>query len=499
MKALLDTNVIIHRESPTVASQGINILLRWLERGRYTKYIHSIAVDGIKKSLDQKTANTLLTKLRTTEKIEILPPPQKDVSTISEQMGMPVDDENATILLYEVFTNHVDILVTENEATLLKAEKLNIQDKVFTIDSFLERVLAENPELVNYKVLNVKKIRFCKINLNDSFFDSLRKDYPGFEKWFEKKRDDEAYITINSNNGRLLSFLYLKIEDVGEDYSDIVPCFPPKKRLKIGTFKVINNGFRLGERFLKIVFDNALKNNVKEIYVTVFNKSDEQKRLVSLLQQWGFVLWGKKGEEDVYVRNFEPAVNMSQLKLTYPYISGGQHVFIVPIHPEYHTELLPDSILDTERPEEFVEDSPHRNCICKVYVSHAIPPHPKAGDILIFYRTGGLYKSVITTIGVVQELRYDFKDENSFISYCRKNSVFPEEELRKMWKTGKKLFAVRFLYVYSFPHRITMKELIDMKVLSGPDDAPRGFKPITKENLCNIIKATRSDDSFIIN
>lgn len=127
---------------------------------------------------------------------------------------------------------------------------LNIADKVFTIDSFLERVFTEHPELVDYKVLNVQKLKFGRINLNDSFFGSLKEDYSGFDKWFIKKYDDEAYITVNSNNGMLLSFLYLKIEDKNENYSNIMPTFLPKKRLKIGTFKVINNGFRLEERFL---------------------------------------------------------------------------------------------------------------------------------------------------------------------------------------------------------------------------------------------------------
>ena len=66
-------------------------------------------------------------------------------------------------------------------------------------DSFLEKVFAEHPELVNYKVLNVQKLKFGKIDLKDKFFDTLREDYPGFDKWFIKKYDDEAYITINTS------------------------------------------------------------------------------------------------------------------------------------------------------------------------------------------------------------------------------------------------------------------------------------------------------------
>lgn len=51
----------------------------------------------------------------------------------------------------------------------------------------------------------------------------------------------------------MLGFLYLKTEGVNENYSDIVPPFKPMRRLKVGTFKVESTGFRLGERFVKII------------------------------------------------------------------------------------------------------------------------------------------------------------------------------------------------------------------------------------------------------
>lgn len=135
----------------------------------------------------------------------------------------------------------------------------------------------------------------------------------------------------------------------------------------------------------------------------------------------------------------------------------------------------------------------------KVYVSRALKPHPKPGDILVFYRTGGYYKSVVSTIGVALELKYDFKDEDDFVLFCRKSSVFPEDQLREMWHySSSRPFVVRFLYAYSFPHRINMKELIDLQVLSGVNYAPRGFKQITNEQFNNILKAIKSDESFII-
>jgi hypothetical protein len=499
MKALLDTNIIIHREASKVINQDVGILFRWLERVNYTKCVHSLTVAEIEKYKNQQTVNTFQIKLDSYERIEIPSPLQAEVLAVSKKIDVNENDKNDTQLLNEVFVGRVDILITEDKKIHKKAFQLGIEDKVFTIDSFLEKTFAEHPDLVNYKVLNVQKLKFGRINLNDDFFSSLKEDYFGFDKWFIKKFDEEAYITVNSNNGLLLSFLYLKVEDKEEIYADITPSFTSKKRLKIGTFKVINNGFRLGERFMKIIFDNALKNKVDEIYVTIFDKRDEQRRLIDLLEQWGFVLWGNKNDEFVYVRNFIKSVDGNNFKQSYPFISRNKDCFIVPIYPDYHTELLPDSILNTESPKDFIEDFPHRNAINKVYVSRALLPHPKVGDVIIFYMTGGYYKSVVSTIGVVQEIKYDFSTEDEFILYCRKSSVFPEDQLRAIWKNSKtKPFVVRFLYIYSFPHRINMKELIDLQVLSGVNDAPRGFKQITKEQFNNILKATKSDESFIV-
>ena len=499
MKALLDTNIIIHREASKVINQDIGILYRWLERAKYTKCVHSLSIAEIEKYQNQQIVETFQIKLDSYERIEIPSPLQAEVKAVSDEIDVNENDRNDTLLLNEIFVGRVDILVTEDKKIHKKALKLGIEDKVFTIDSFLEKTFAEHPELVNYKVLNVQKLKFGRVNLADDFFDSLKEDYVGFDKWFIKKFDDEAYITINANNGLLLSFLYLKVEEKGENYADITPPFVPKKRLKIGTFKVINNGFRLGERFMKIIFDNALKNRVDEIYVTVFDKRDEQKRLIDLLEQWGFMLWGKKNDELVYVRDFSRKTDKTNLKQCYPFISRDKNCYIVPIYPDYHTELLPDSILNTESPIEFIEDFPHRNGINKVYVSRALEPHPQKGDILVFYRTGGYYKSVVSTVGIVQEIKYDFKNEDDFVLYCRKSSVFPENQLREMWQYSSiRPFVVRFLYIYSFPHRINMKELIDFHVLSGVNDAPRGFKQITKEQFNIILKETKSDESFIV-
>jgi hypothetical protein len=264
---------------------------------------------------------------------------------------------------------------------------------------------------------------------------------------------------------------------------------------------VLSNGFRLGERFLKIVFDNALANQVDEIYVTLFDNREEQKRLISLLQGWGFVFWGRKNDSElVYVRDFGKRIDIANPRVTYPYLSKGQRAFLVPIHPEYHTELFPDSILRTESPMNFIENEPYRNAISKVYVSRSIERDIRRGDILVFYRTGGIFKSVISTLCQVEEAVFTFRNEEEFIGACQKRSVFSEKALRSQWnlKPSSRPFIVSMLYVYSFPKRANLSTLIENNIITGPDDAPRGFKPITKKQLNTIIKITETDESFVI-
>lgn len=504
MRALLDTNIVIHRESNTIVNPDIGTLFKWLDKGKYEKCIHPITIKEISKNSNKKTTDTFLTKLDSYSLLKTVAMLSQEIIAISEKFDRNENDLNDTALLNELFVGRVDILVTEDKKIHFKAVQLGISNRVFNIDSFLEKVVSEHPELIDYRVLNVTKKHFGEINLQDSFFDSFKEDYQGFEKWFNKKADEIAYVTYKEEN--ILSFLYLKVEDENENYSDITPRFTHKKRLKIGTFKVVSNGVRLGERFLKIIFDHALINKVDEIYVTIFNRRPEQERLIDLLENWGFVKYGNKGEEHVYVRDFSSSYNNENPKLTFPFFSKNANVFLNPIYPEYHTNLLPDSILKTESPDNFLESQPHRNAIRKVYVSRSWEKGLKSGDLIVFYRTkepekNAYYNSVISTIGIVEEVIFDIKDETDFILKCRKRSVFTDRELSDQWNYSQrsKPFIINFLCAYSFPKRINLAQLISFGIIKDIDSAPRGFQKITKPQFEKILMETGTDESIIVN
>ena len=509
MKVLLDTNIVIHREASRILNVDIGVLFRWLDKGKYIKCVHPITIQEIEKNSNQETAKTLGVKLESYEVLKTTSPLLQQVIAVSDSIDVNQNDKNDTILLNEVYCERIEFLITEDKKIHRKAELLGISDRVFKIDSFLEKVVSENPDLVDYKVLSVTKKLFGEIKLSDSFFDSFKEDYKGFDKWFLKKSDEIAYVT--TNQGNILSFLFLKVEGKEENYSDITPIFTPKKRLKIGTFKVISNGVRLGERFIKIIFDNAIQYNVDEIYVTIFDKREEQKRLIGLLEDWGFFLHGTKitenGVELVYVRDFSPKFDSTNPKLTFPFISKNSNIYMIPIYPDYHTELLPDSILTTESPYDFVENQPHRNAISKVYISRSFERDISKGDIIVFYRTAAkdrsaYYSSVITTIAIAEGKIIDIFDENDFILKCRKRSVFSDEELRKCWNRNPKYrpFIINFLYTHSFStgKRINRQRLLELGVISGTKDELRGLKRISKEQFELILKETETNESLIV-
>jgi predicted RNA-binding protein with PUA-like domain len=222
-----------------------------------------------------------------------------------------------------------------------------------------------------------------------------------------------------------------------------------------------------------------------------------------MLQEWGFKYHGLKasatGNEHVYVRDFHPTVNKANPKLTFPYVDADADVYLVPIYPAYHTELLPDSILNNESPADFVEHEPHRNSISKVYISRSFERSMKPGDLIVFYRTGGYYAGVVTTIGVVENVAVNIPDEQAFIKLCRKRSVFDDAELSKHWHYKRNPpFIVNFLSVYSFPKRPNLAELIRLGVVADVHSVPQGFARISKEALNLILTASRSDRRFLV-
>src|SRR5699024_4406369 len=180
MRILLDTNILIHREAKFAINEDIGRLFYWLDKVKAEKIIHSVSLEEIEKHKDERVRNSFSIKLENYNKLQTKIALAKEIKTKIYTHDKSENDRNDTILINEVFRGREDILISEDSGIHDKAKKLGISDSVYTIEQFVEKSTLEHPELIDYKVLAVKKELFGNINLDDPFFDSFKEDYDEF-------------------------------------------------------------------------------------------------------------------------------------------------------------------------------------------------------------------------------------------------------------------------------------------------------------------------------
>jgi len=347
--------------------------------------------------------------------------------------------------------------------------------------------------------MDLSRKLFKQTNLSDPFFDSLKADYKEFPEWFKKKANDYAYV-FESDAGEVNGFLYLKVED--GPVEDVKVPLPPARRLKVGTFKINAHGTKLGERFLKKIFDHAISEGVTEIYVTLFPK---HAALVKLFAEYGFSQKTEKhtdnGIEFVLVKNLQEST--SDVVTSYPLVNlKGHQSYLLSLYPKWHTRLLPDSILATED-AEIVQDISHTNSIHKVYLAAMEGMGELSrGDVLLIYRTTdhkgpAYYRSVATSLCVVEEYRSlgSFGTEADFLKYCQPYSVFTRGELKEFWLKRKYPHVIRFMYNIALKRRVNRGVMID---LGFDPDSYWGFMPLDEKQLLAVTNKGQIDESLII-
>jgi len=500
MRVLLDTNIIIYREDRAHDNYSIGHLFRWLNKLKFDKIVHPFSIDELQKYKDEYKKEEMDIKLDSYNKLMSIKEPDHDFLLKLNNFSNKGNDIVDNYLLYEVTLGRVDILITEDNKMHSKARVLGISDRVYTINAFLSKVSIEFPNLVEYKVLSVKKEIIGNIDHTNSFFDSFRENYSEFDEWILKKCDEEAYVSYGDNV--ILGFLFLKIENQDEIDREIVPILPKGKKLKIRSFKVESSGFRLGERFMYIIFDNALANKVDFIYVTLFDNKKELETLISLLKKWGFEEHGYKdtpnGKEIVLVKNTIMYNFTKNPRYNYPLINRNQHKFILPISSRYHTKLFPDAILTTEKAENIIKDEPQQYAIQKVYISWAKSyfPNVNPGDIILIYRMDSSdyknYKSALTSICILQEVIKTFKNHEDFLQHCENRSVFSRFELDTFWSNNKNNLAViKLLYFKTLNKKVILNELRSLGVVDQ-FSGPRTFHQLSEKEFENILQISQT-------
>jgi rRNA-processing protein FCF1 len=501
MRLLIDTNIFISREEDQVLSSDLSNLLRTLSEMEAKLLVHPLSVTELKKDTNEDRRKVNLSKIEAYSFIENPPNPLSD-QEYYEVIGEPKTDHDRidNAILFCVYRDAVDFLLTEDREIHKKAKEIGIEDRVFLVSEALAffnqqipRIsqISTPPALVHDHVYN--------LDIEDPIFESLIADYSPFREWFRKisRKGRECYVNRRSD-GSIGALLIYKFESEPIRSS---PPLPKKKRLKIATLKVTHVGYKIGELLIKISIDLALQNDIDEIYLTHFIEPDD--RLVELIEDFGFHQAGfLEGErpEAVFIKNLKPTgpgISLLQpveiSRKYYPSFYDGNSVdkFIIPIQPEYHKRLFTDYPKErqsqlSEYMGEFVTEG---NTIKKAYLTQSRIQKIKPGDIVLFYRSQDLRE--ITSIGVVDEFNPRMSPEE-IMRIVGKRSVYSKEEIeRSINQRSVILFRHHFHLIYP----ISLDTLTQSGILRG---APQSITGIDQAAYEWIKSNGGIDESFTV-
>ena len=489
MRFLLDTNILISREDYKVTPPEIRTLFRLGNLTRTEFVIHPASIEDIKRDKNEERRKIVLTKIEAYPCLTSPPLPKfgRD-SSFFKKVGRSIrpNDRVDNILLYSVYKNAVDFLISEDARLHKKARRLNIGKRVLYVEDAIEyfkKLLPQNnvsapPAIQHEYVYN--------LNLNDPFFNSLKDQYPEFDQWFKKIcAQGRKCFVFRKTNGRIGALLIYKIE---EELIEVKPILPKKKRLKLCTFKVEHTGYKLGELFIKLAIEYSIKNGIDEIYLTCFREK-ESEHLIELITEYGFINWGPnfRGEE-LYIKKLVPkgedVGGLSPLEIDlrfYPSFYDGENIkkYIVPIRPIYHDRLFIEYKRQPTLWEAIGEFIIEGNTIKKAYLSHSRVSTMERGDIVLFYRSQDL--QAVTCIGVIHEVYPKLEDQVEIMRVVAKRTVYSQQEIAEF--AEKPTLVILFTLNFYFKNPLNLQKLIQLGIIQAP---PQSIIQISHDNYLKI-------------
>lgn len=499
MRILIDTNIVIYREDDRVLSANLQRLLALLSNLGVSLLVHPLSVKDIEQDSNKDRRQVILSKIKTYPFLEEAPNPAKD-DEYQQQLEVSNREANSVDnhILYALYKDAVDFLITEDKGIHKKARRLGLGDRVFLIVDAINTLGQLTRKEWAIPPPALKEEFVYNLNPKDPIFDSLRDDYPEFDEWFKKiSRQGRKCFIYRREDGTAGALLIFKIEN---EQINSNPPLGQKRRLKISAFKVTHVGYKLGELLIKLSIDTSIKNNLDEIYLTVFTEKYE--RLVELITDFGFskVAINSRGET-VFVKRLVPDPEEAKriapsdiAKIFYPSYFDGEGVrkFIIPIRQQYHSRLFTDyperQLSLAEFAGEFITEG---NTITKAYICHAKSKQMGAADVILFYLSG---RQTLTSVGVVETVHRDIKDSNHIIRLVGKRTVYTTEEIEEISK--EPTMVILFRHHFHLKKAISLAQLRAMGALSS---APQSIVKISNRNYLSIKQRGGIDERFTFN
>ncbi len=492
-RILIGTDLLLAYLLNSDYSEGITIMFRWMRKTSALKMIDkgSIAI------LTNFINISAFSRLRGFEVINTIPKMSTPLQVLSKNSSMSSHDTRALLLQLNLLKlEYVDLLITENQFTHQLATLLNIDDRVLKIEEYLEICVSEHRNMDEMRSVVLKEVAFGSLSLDDSFFRTFIDEYkPYYFEWFKKKAFDPVYVA-RDKDGRIRALLKLKIESESENFKDILPVLPSVRWLKICSLKVDYSGQKLGERFMRIIFDKSLTEKVDGIYITIFANSPQRKRLIGMIQMWGFEFWGMKNhKEEVYVRDMRKREMLGGVSL-YPFSRKSLPSYILPVEANFADLLVPVS----KDRNNLIDYEPFKNAIKKVLVLENSNVMIPVGATLFFYRKGkNEEESGFIASGIVDGLFHSFDSEKDFLARCKKRSILSLDALHDYWtRFDGAPMVINFLHNYSFDKNEISQDRLTQACLKTESFMNMRPTKLTPQQISILIQNTSYEKNIVI-
>ena len=383
-----------------------------------------------------------------------------------------------------------DYLVSNDKRILANARKSGVADRVLSLDD-LDCLINNKPEPPELACVNDEQCH--SLDRTDAFFDSLRKSYPGYDRWLDKCARKQRKCWTIRHHGKLAALCIYKPEESG--IIDDKGFRPKGSVLKLCTLKVDSDtyGHKMGERLLHMAFSYAAQQDFSFIYLTV--DEDSHPHLVGLLESFGFKKYGHYDKRDrVLGKYIFPQTDLDKelpksefARRFYPSFKDDPSVgkYLVPIRKNYHERLFPD-ISDFRKsllgdcPEMY---GPESNTIRKAYLCKAGVSGIVPGDLLLFYRS--LDRHSVEVLGVVEDIKR-LTDRDKILQMVKGRTVYQIREIENLiCSNSRGILVICFDLIRYFDKQVGLDELRKMG-LSHPQSICR----LSDENYTAIMEAS---------
>jgi GNAT superfamily N-acetyltransferase len=483
LRFLLDTNVLIPlQDSYQVLERNLANFVRLAGVGGHQLLYHPATIADFERDTNLDRRKRSLQRIRQYAALE--QPAPCPWNTDATSANDACDNE----ILYALECDAVHALVTEDRGIHAKAAARGLRDRIYTIqtaEDWLRRL--HEPRLVVLPNIQDVPLHSLTPLLTSSFFDSLRAGYSGFDDWFRNKARENRMAWVYRDQGTDLAAICIYAvqsdEVINDDGQRLLNA-----SLKLCTFKVGETvrGRKIGELFLKAAFRYATENTCENVFIHA--NAERHDYLIRMLADFGFKEHGSYRGDVVLVKphprlppDFASSHPFEYAREFFPHYRCDSAVqkFLIPIQPQFHAELFPD--YSAVQKHLFGVTGSVGNAIKLAYLCHAQTKAIRAGDVVLFYRTGD--EKAVTSVGIVDRFEM-LTDAARIASLVSRRTVYGIDEINRMAERLTKVILFRL--VEHFPHSVSYDQLLGAGVVSGPIQS---IRRITDESFLRVLTA----------